>query len=230
MRRTYISPEYKLTRVYGTYNMKEESNFFSSKMLDIEDNISISTIDIIYYQNINGEQIDFSIESSSSPDFYSPVIDKNINHTLIIDDTQTRSQKEGNTKWILTIDIKSILDGYLFSTMKKWRTFEGIKKEMVLSNNVNVDIKKYITENVYDRYKLSSIDLFISYKELIRGQNNFRYKNDWNQNIISDENKFKKIQTETSVDGSIVKIIFNQDKISKDYSFDYFFNLNFIKK
>ena len=114
--------------------------------------------------------------------------------------------------------------------MKKWRTFEGIKKEMVLSNNVNVDIKKYITENVYDRYKLSSIDLFISYKELIRGQNNFRYKNDWNQNIISDENKFKKIQTETSVDGSIVKIIFNQDKISKDYSFDYFFNLNFVKK
>lgn len=229
MRRTYISPEFKLTRVYGTFNMLEESNFFSAKMLDIEDNITISTLDVIYYQNTNGEQIDFSVESSSSPDFYSPVIDKKNNHTLLIDDTQTKNQKEGKAKWILTINIKSILDNYLFSTLKKWRTFEGIKKEMVSSNNVNIDIKNYITENVYDRYKLNSIDLFISYKEL-RNKSVFRYKTDWNQNIISEENKLKKVQTETSIDKTIVKIIFNQDKISKDYTFDYFFNLNFQKK
>lgn len=229
MRRTYISPEYKLTRVYGTFNMIEESNFFSSKMLDIEDNISISIEDIIYYQNIDGEQLDFSVESSSNPEFYSPNTDKKNNHTLVIDDTQSRSQKEGNTRWILTIDLKSILDVYLFSIMKKYRSFEGIKNGMVQSNNINVALKQYITENVYNRYKLSNIDLFISYKDL-RNQNILRYKNNWNQDIISNENKFTKIQTETSTDGSILKVIFNQDKNSTDYSFDYFFNLNFVKK
>ncbi len=229
MRRTYISPEYKLTRVYGTFNMIEESNFFSSKMLDIEDNISISIEDIIYYQNIDGEQLDFSVESSSNPEFYSPNIDKRNNHTLVIDDTQSRSQKEGNTRWILTIDLKSILDVYLFSIMKKYRSFEGIKNGMVQSNNVNVALKQYITENVYNRYKLSNIDLFISYKDL-RNQNILRYKNNWNQDIISNKNKFTKIQTETSVDGSLLKVIFNQDKNSTEYSFDYFFNLNFVKK
>lgn len=229
MRRTYISPEYKLTRVYGTFNMIEESNFFSSKMLDIEDNISISIEDIIYYQNIDGEQLNFSVESSSNPEFYSPNVDKRNNHTLVIDDTQSRSQKEGNTRWILTIDLKSILDVYLFSIMKKYRSFEGIKNVMVQSNNINVALKQYITENVYNRYKLSNIDLFISYKDL-RTQNILRYKNNWNQDIISNENKFTKIQTETSTDGSILKVIFNQDKNSTEYSFDYFFNLNFIKK
>jgi len=61
MRRDYISPEYKSVRVYGTFNMLEESNFFGSKMLEIEDSIIISNQEIIYYQNENGEQIDYSI-------------------------------------------------------------------------------------------------------------------------------------------------------------------------
>jgi len=228
MRRTYISPEYNVNRVYGTFNMREESNFFASKMLEIEDLISISTIDIIYYQNKNGEQLDFSVESSTTPIVYSPVNDKKDNHTLVLDESQTRIQKEKNTKWILTIDLKTILINYLFSIMKKYRSFEGIRNDMTSTNDVSVSLKNYIDFNVYDRYKLKNVDLYISYKDL-RNQNVLRYKNTWNQKIENINNKFTKIQTETAVDGSVIKLMFSQEKPSEDWSFEYYFNLNFEK-
>lgn len=228
MRRTYISPEYNQVRVYGTFNMREESNFFSAKMLEIEDNISISTVDIIYYQNNNGEQLDFSVESSSVPLSYSPVSDKNINHRLVIDESQTKFQKDKNTKWILTIDLKTILLNYLFATMKKYRSFEGIRNDMTQTNDVSVALKNYIEFNVYDRYKLKNIDMYIQYKDL-RNQNVLRYKNSWNQTVVKPENKFTRIQTESTTDGSTIKLMFSQEKPSEDYSFEYFFNLNFEK-
>lgn len=228
MRRTYMSPEYVTQRVYGTFNMIEESNFFSAKMLEIEDLITVGIDDIPYYQNLAGEQIELAVESSTKPTIYSPTIDKEQNHKLVLDETQTKLQKEKNTKWILTINLKVILDNYLFSIMKKWRTFEGIKNEMTTSNDVNQALRKYIEYNVYDRYKLGSIDLYISYKDL-RNQNVLRWKNTWNPKAINPQNINRKIQTETSTDGSIVRIMFSQEKPSDDYNFDYFFNLNFVK-
>ena len=38
-----------------------------------------------------------------------------------------------------------------------------------------------------------------------------------------------KLQTETSFDNSIIKLSFNQEKPSSDYSFEYFFNINYEK-
>ena len=57
MRRNYISPEYDYVKVYGTYNMTEQSSFFGSKMLKIDDSVSLDNQNLIYYQNINDEQI-----------------------------------------------------------------------------------------------------------------------------------------------------------------------------
>ncbi len=228
MRRTYMSPEYVTQRVYGTFNMREESNFFSAKMLEIEDMITVGIDDIPYYQNLAGEQIELAVESSTKPTIYSPTLDKEQNHKLVLDETQTKLQKEKNTKWILTINLKTILDNYLFSIMKKYRSFEGIKNEMTTSNDVSQALRRYIEFNVYDRYKLKSIDLYISYKDL-RNQNVLRWKNTWSQKAISPQNLNKKIQTETSTDGSTVRIMFSQEKPSDDYNFDYFFNLNFEK-
>ncbi len=228
MRRHYISPEYKSVKVYGTFNMLEESNFFGSKMLDIEDSISISTQEIIYYQNAAGEQIDFSIESSLQSYVYSSVTDKSQNHTLVIDDSQQINQKNKNTRWILTVDVATIIKNYLFANLKKYRTFEGVKKEMTIYDDVNVALRNYIDFNVYDRYKIESIDLYVSYKDL-RSQNVLRFKNTWNKNIISEENRMKRVQTEYSLDKSTVVLNFNQEKPSSEYNFDYFFNLNLVK-
>ena len=228
MRRSYISPEYVDNKVYGTLNMVEESNFFGSKMLDIENSISIGTQDIIYYQNRKGEQIDYSVESSLQSYVYSPSTDKNSNHTLVLDESQPKYQLDKNTRWVLTINLKEILGNYLFGTMKKYRTFEGLKSDMTRYSNVDVALKSYVSFNVLDRYKLKSVELYIQYEDL-RSQSLLRYKNTWNSNIISDVNKMTRLQTETSFDESSIKLFFNQDKPSTDYSFEYFFNINYEK-
>jgi hypothetical protein len=227
MRRSYISPEYYNNNVYGTFNMVEESNFFNAKMLEVEDSINIENSDIIYYQRLNGEQIDFSIESSLESYVYSTSDDKFNNHTLTIDESQNSFQLENNTKWIMEINLKNILSNYLYATLKSFRTFEGVKNDMNRYNDVNVAIRNYIDFNVLNRYKYSSIELYINYNDL-RNQSLLKYKNVWNKDI-SKNYKFTKFQTDTEFDGSKVKLTFNQGKPSSNYNFEYYFNILFEK-
>lgn len=228
MRRNYISPEYTNTSIYGTFNMVEEGNFFASKMLDIEDSILISNQNIIYYQKLTGEQLDLAIESSLLSYIYSAADSMNLYHTLILDESQLEYQKENNTKWILNVNIKSILADYLFAILKRYRTFEGISNQLIKTNDINTSIKEYIDRNVIDRYKFSKLDLYISYTDL-KNQNVLRYINIWNQNIISDSNLLTKKQTEIKYDYSSAIISFNQEKISSLYNFDYYFTILFQK-
>lgn len=227
MRRTYISPEFHTNKVWGTFNMVEESNFFSAKMLEIEDFIDIENQDIIYYQKDNGEQIDLSIESSLPSTIFSSSDSKKENHTLIIDKSQSEFQLNRNTRWILEINLDKILEDFLYATMKKFRTFEGLKNNMTLEKDINVALRKYITKNVKDRYKLSSVKFLINYTDL-RSQSLLKFKNIWNKNLTI-EYQLKKIQTETSFDNSKIKILFEQEKPSQTYNFEYYFNLSFEK-
>lgn len=228
MRRTYISPEYKKTETYGTFNMIEESNFFGSKMLEVEDTIFVESQSIIYHQRSNGEQTDLSVESSLNSIIYSSFKDKEINHTLVLDETQSSYQKDNSTTWILNIELKSILSSFLFATLKRYRTFEGMKIQMTKTHDVDSSIKEYINENVINRYKFKSLDIYINFKDL-KNQNVLRYKNTWSQLAYKPENKFSKYQKDLSFDYSKIKIIFNQDKNSKDYTFEYYFNILFEK-
>ena len=228
MRRTYISSEYSNTKTYGTFNMIEESNYFGSKMLEIEDNIYIENQNIIYYQRPSGEQINLSAETSIDSPVYSASSDKEKNHSLKIDESQTNYQKENSTKWIMDIKINDVLSNFLFANLKRYRTFEGMKTSLTRANDVNTTIREYINKNVSNRYKLSKIDLYIKYKDL-RSQNVLRFKNTWNSTIGIDSNKFQKIQTETAFDGSNIKLLFNQEQPSTQYSFEYYFNILFEK-
>jgi hypothetical protein len=228
MRRNYISPEFEHKEVYGTYNMVEESNFFGAKMLEIEDSILVDNQNIIYYQMPNGEQLDLSVENTLQSYVYSAANDKQKNQILTIDPTQTEYTKENLTSWTIDLNIKGILANYLFAELKRWRTFEGIRTNMNYYNDVNAAINNYINFNVIDRYKLSRIDLYLSYKDL-RSQNLLRYKNSWNPNIVNPSNKLTKFQSEMSVDGAYTKITFNQQQPSSSYTFEYFLNLYFEK-
>ena len=228
MRRTYISPEFKTNNVYGTYNMVEESNFFGAKMLEIEDSILIGNQNIIYYQKLNGEQLDFDTETTLESTIYSSSEDKNSNHKITIDQSQSKYNLDNNTKWIIDIDIKKILSNYLYAELKRYRTFEGIKTDMVIYNDVNVAIKKYIEFNVLNRYKLSTIELYVNYTDL-RNQNVLRYKNIWNESTYKPEYKLSKVQTVSDYNQNKLRVLFNQEKPSSTYKFDYFFNLLFVK-
>lgn len=226
MRRSYISPEYNNTSIYGTFNMIEESNFFGSKMLEVEDSIYITDQNIIYYQKSTGEQIDLAIESSLPTLVYSASDNMKSHQSIIIDDTQLDYQRENNTKWIINIELKSILTDYLFATMKRYRTFEGISNSYTRTNDINTSIRDYISNNVLNRYKLSRLDLYVSYTDL-RSQNVLRYKNNWKSTAATDSNLLKKKQIDLAFDESSLKVLFTQEKPATMYNFDYYFNILF---
>lgn len=228
MRRSYISPEYNNIPIYGTFNMVEESNFFAAKMLEVEDTIYISNQNIIYYQKSTGEQVDLAIESSLPTQVYSASDNMKSHQRLTLDETQLNYQKESNTKWILDIDLRDILSDYLFAIMKRYRTFEGITNPITKTNDVNTAIREYISNNVANRYKLSRLDLYVSYTDL-RSQNVLRYKNTWKYTIASDSNLLKKKQVDVAFDESTLKVLFTQEKPSSEYNFDYYFNILFEK-
>jgi hypothetical protein len=98
---------------------------------------------------------------------------------------------------------------------------------MTLEKDVNVAIRKYITTNVRNRYKLNRVELLVDYKDL-RNQNILKWKNVWNSKLTSDK-KMNKIQTETASDESKITIIFEQEKPSETYNYEYYFNIYFDK-
>lgn len=230
MRRNYISPEFEYRKVFGTLNMKEESTFFGSKMLEIEDIIELHNQGIIYYQNSNNEQIDLDIERSLNPIVYSASDDKKNNHTLVIDESQGDTQRNNLTKYIMTINLKNILENYIFATLKQYRTFEDVRNTMCYTRDVNFSIKEYVIKNVLDRYKFDKVELYMRYVDL-RDQNVRRFVNTWytSNDIISSEYLNKKIQTDTEFDQSSISVLFNQDKSSQQYSFEYYFKLFWVK-
>ena len=228
MRRTYISPEFDYFKVFGTLNMIEESSFFGSKMLEIEDALEIDNQNLIYYETLKGEQIDISIENSLPPKVISCSDLKLQNHTLVIDPNQSDFQKNGNTRYIITIDIKNIFETFIFGTLKQHRTFDGVLNNMTYGGNVNSSIKEYIIKNISDRYKFDKIELYLKYRDL-RDQNILRFSNVWSSNIGEISNKLPKIETETQFDSSSMVGFFNQEKPSSLYNFEYYYKLFWVK-
>lgn len=225
MRRSYISPEYNSNIVNGTLNMLEESNFFSAKMLEIEEKILINNIDILWHQSQNKEQLDISIESTSLPYLYSPSEDKQKNLSLTINTSETPTGLQSkNTRWVFHINLKEILINYLYATFKKYRTFEGVKNSQTIYNDVDLAIINYIKNNVLNRYRYNKIDLYLVYRN-IGEENQLKYKNNWNINL-SEETLIENYQTVLNTDESIVKLLFLQLN-SSEYIFDYYYNIHF---
>jgi hypothetical protein len=240
MRRNYISPEFNYSPIWGTFNMQEESSVFASKMLEIEDFLEIHDRSLVYFQTADGEQLDLIVESSLPFISYSSSTDKLLNHILRIDDSQTESQRLNKTRWIIEIDLRTILINYIFATLKRWRTFEGVRNSMVKNGDVNFAVKEYIIKNVFDRYKLSRVELFLNYVP-IENLNSLRFNSLWasetNQfrsstlisDIVNDKNKLRSFQTMTEFDFSKTTLTFSQEKSSSEFCFDYYFKLFYEK-
>lgn len=226
MRRNYLSPCFSYLPVNGTLSMLEQSSFLGSKMLKIENNISIDNNNIIYYQNANGEQLDPVSESSNPPIIYNGGFDKFNNSTLVMDKSQSQSALNGNTQWILTINMGQILNDYIFALLKTYRTFNGIQNNMTIFNNVNTAISDYITKNVINQYQYQSINFYLSYNNL-QLTNTLQYQNMWSVNIEQSSNLFNNISTQLDSTGFIMTIKFSQSQPSLKFSFNYYFDLFF---
>jgi len=231
MRRSYISPEFEQSRVFGTFNMLESSTLFASKMLEIEDEIFLNEQSVVYYQNTQSEQIDVSVETSTEPITYKLIDDKFNTSELIIDPSQNDFQRNTKTKWILTIKLRTLLTNYIFALLKENRTFEGIKNNMTSRNSVDTAIREYISKNVLNRYKVENISLFLKYNDL-RRQVALRYKNKWSNNpteISSSLYKVSKIETQTAFDYTSLKVLFSQERNSDLFNFDYYYTIYWSK-
>lgn len=227
MRTTNISPEFKYVNVNGTLSMLEKRSFLGSKLIKFDDNINIESENIIYYQTADNEQLNINVETTLAPIIYNTVADKLTNSTLIMDSSQTSDQQNNNTKWILTININTLLINYLFATLKKYRTFENVQNSMVLSNDVDSSITEYIMNNLLSRYQFYHIDLFISYNNLLNG--GLRYGNNWDQKVELSTNLTNTYQKNIDANSTELTITFNQAQPSSTYSFNYYYNLYFTK-
>lgn len=237
MRLKHISPEYTYNVVNGTLSMKEKKAFFGSKLLKFQDSLTIGNESIIYYQDAQNQQINLANEKLLTSFIYNTYDDKLNNSNLVIDNSA--SNRDNNyTPWVLTINYGKILQNYLFATLKKYRTFEGVTNNNTLNSDVNNAIMTYISDNLLRLYKLSRVDLYITYNDLkstirvnpLDGSTPLiQYKNLFTDKIISDENLNTKYTSNTDITKLIDVIKFKQDKSSLDYSFNYYFNLYFEK-
>jgi len=228
MRRNYISPEFVYEKVHGTFNMKEQSSFFGSKMLSIENSITIGNESIVYYQNENGEQIDLESERFFPSRIFNTVDEKSKTHVLFLDDSQSEYQKNGYTRWILDIQMKTVLNGYLSAVLKKWRTFEGVGNSMTLNNNVSAAVSEYVVTNLLGRYRFSKIEFYIKSVDL-KTSNALQFSNTFDSSIESPDCLFSKLEVQSDPQESNLRVKFAQPDQSSQYNFKYYYNLFFEK-
>jgi hypothetical protein len=244
--------KFKKENVNGTFNLKDLTTFFNSKLIDIEDNILINDFGVQYFQlfetseNIeiinnlenknNGYQY-YNLDTNIETLFILDLVDLKYNNHSIIKTQQEEIDEINNTRWQININIKNILKEYLFAKIKEMRCFKVFSYENFQNNNINESIYKYIEYNLLDRYKFVKIDLFIKY---ININENTVYSNMtlkqydpmYNSSIETNENKIKNISLVTNnfIDYlSDITINYYQTKPSSDYKFDYYFNVYYEK-
>lgn len=221
MRKKYIVPEYKYIPTNGTMEMKEESAFFCSKMLYIDDVIDIFNNDLIYFQNNKGEQINNSTENSLMPITYNISENKSINHSF----NKDKYSSNLSTNWKLDINIRTIFINHVFALFKYYRTFDGMKNNMTKYNSVDIAIREYINNNVYNRYELSEFNLYILYND-IRNNQGLINSNSFSLDALNGE-LIDNIETKKNKD--ILSVNFNQNNDTSRYNFKYYFDLSFVK-
>jgi len=238
MRITHISPEYTYNKVNGTLSMKEKKSFFASKLVKFDETISIESQNIIYYQDPQNQQINLASEQLLGAIIYNTDSDKLSNSMLILDKGQSIDNLNNNSSWNLSINYGIILENYLFATLKKYRTFEGVTNNITLNSDINEAMRAYIKDNLLGIYELNKVDLYISYNDLqspIRTNpvNStaplLKYKNFFTQKASDSGNLLTKFTSKTDIINMVDVITFNQEKSSSNFSFNYYFNLYFTK-
>lgn len=225
MRRNYLAPQYIQQPVAGSFEMKEKNSFFSSKLVSIPNEFTIDNSTIFYFQDLSGEQINLAIESLNPAFTINIETTKINNHSLVLDPTQSSFSKETKTKWLLNVNLFNIFTDYVFGKLKESRCFEGILNANTKSNNVDLALREYIELNIFERYRLSNVDLYLSYNNLL-DIGKFKYSNTWDSSI--NVPKLSRVTLDTTVDLRKTIVSFNQERDANQFSFNYYFNLKYL--
>jgi hypothetical protein len=252
MRKSFLTKEYSIENKPGTFSMKEQKSFFSSKILEIEDIMYIGTNDINWTessdktQGIRLEDINKSFNTEQI---------KKANHTLAISPQQSEQEKREFTKWNLTFNVREMVTQYLFAQLKTNRTFSGIDNNKTLSSNIDTAITQYINDNIYPRIKFKNIVLYIQYYKIgepqgeldennnpiiaLKNDNKFRESlispppiggestTEYTKRIETFKNSIivKNFQLTTDPNQNIANVIYKQIKSSLNYKFDYYYDV-----
>jgi len=250
MRENLILKKYKQEPVNGTFNILEEPTFFSSKVMELEDDILLNNESIQYFQYFYNAKDQTQIEQNLTKNngyqynilnkyqetfFLLDVVELKLDNHTITQVSQNEIDKNNNTKWEIDVDIKNILKQYIFAKIKERRTFKSINYYNFINKNINESIYDYITYNILDRYEFNYIDFYVKYNDIkntsiysnIR-QFNPIFKSDIED--ISHKTTGVNVQINNFVDSlANLKITYLQTKPSTDYTFDYYFNIYFKK-
>ena len=230
--------KFSTNSVPGTMNQNELRTFFGGKMIYSEDSILINNDSINFSQLVNNFNNGYQYLDPSVIDFetqfFENLTDLKSNNQTISLFSQNTSTLNDNTRWQISINGSAILKDYLFFKIKEQRVFKMINANEVLSNDINSAIYEYITFNVFGRYKLDRIDFYTSYYDIktqsIYNNVLLQYNPKFNPDVYTQSNLSNMtIVNYDPYNFNTINIQYSQSKPSNQYSFDYYFNLNFVK-
>jgi len=238
-----ILKKFSVNSVPGTMNQTELRTFFGGKIIYTEDKISINDDAIKFSQIVNdttnGNNGYQYYDINTIPDGWEVNYNENLsdlkeNNQIISPYSQTESDKNNNTRWQININGSQILKDYLFFKIKEQRVFKIIRQDDIYSNDINNAIYEYINSNIFSRYRLDTIQFYVNYYSIadqtIYNNIILQYNPKFNPDVYKPENL-----TNISVQGydpynfNNITLLYNQNKTSNQYNFEYYFDLNFTK-
>lgn len=237
MKSDLIISRYKTEKIIGTKSSYDARTFFGSKMIEIEDSILIDNREIQYSEVFdnndkrnNGYQYFEDIDNIEKIYLVSLFDVKDNYHTINLG-SQSNIDLRLNTNWTILVNWKDILVEYIYLKLKEARTFKTIRFDNVLSENINLYIKRYIRNNLTSRYGFESLDFYIKYFELDSGDQdtdpNLLLNPVFDHTIQSEENRIKNVNA--TVFPEILNIQYKQTQSSQFMKFHYYFDLNIVK-
>ena len=233
MKSDLIISRYKTEKIIGTKSSFDSRTFFGSKMIDIEDSITIDDR-LIQYSEVfdtddkrnNGYQYYSDLDNVEKIYLVSLFDVKNDYHTVTLG-SQSDIDLRLNTNWTILINWEDVLIEYIYLKLKESRTFKTIKFENVLSENINLYIRKYIENNLISRYGFNSINFYIKYFDLDDGDEdkdpNLVFNPIFDASIKSDENQVKNVNT--TLFPTLLNVQYKQTESSQFKKFHYYFDL-----
>lgn len=243
MKSNLILKKFSVNSVPGTMNQTELRTFFGGKIIYTEDEIYINDDAIKFSQivnnTINGNNGYQYYDITTIPDDWEITFNENLsdlkqNNQVISQYSQTQSDKNNNTRWLININGAQILKDYLFFKIKEQRVFKIIRQNDIYSNDINNAIYEYINQNIFNRYKLDSIQFYVNYYSItdqtIYNNIVLQYNPIFNPDVYQTANLTNiSIQNYDPYNFNSVSILYNQSKPSNQYNFNYYFDINFAK-
>jgi len=250
MKKSFLTKEYSLEAQPGTMSMRESRNYFSSKILEIEDVLVVGSDNISWFENADHTQgigLDNQLLSLDMATL------KTNNHAVGLNPLQSDAEKKDFTKWVFTFDVKQMVREYVFAKLKEHGTFATIANKDTFTNDVSAAIYDYVDANVLPRIRFESVNLYVRYVPLsnlpgvgglalqydtrfdfnllniaaLSGESNAAYQQ--RKQAYKVGAQVKNFQLTTDLYGDVATANYKQVESSQAFKFDYYFDIVYVK-